>query len=82
MNRAEQVLGMIKELVDLADTSEAKMSKADAVKVLKSISRKKVSDYYDDMTDEESDALTALIPGFEYPDISHMTFGELIKKNK
>jgi hypothetical protein len=36
----------------------------------------KVSELYDD-DDMLRDALSVLFPGFEYPDISHLTFREL-----
>lgn len=39
----------------------------------------KVSDHYDD-DDMLGMALSVLMPGFEYPDISHLTFSELAKK--
>lgn len=56
------------------------MDKFEALQVLQSLHPSvKVADEYDD-NDELRDALNSLIPDFEYPDFSHLTIGEIIKK--
>ena len=55
------------------------MTKEKAIEVLKKHSRSTLSKLYD-TNEEVAEAVKALIPNFEYPDYSHMTIGEIIKK--
>lgn len=56
------------------------MSKYQAIAYLQSLNVKEVvADLYDD--DEMFRmAVASLMPGFEYPDVSHLTVGDILKK--
>jgi len=53
------------------------MNRIDAVKALMPFGNKRVADVYDD-NDIIGDAFDVLIPGFEYPNISHLLVKEVV----
>jgi hypothetical protein len=53
------------------------MTRAEAEAVLRGVGRKRIKSVYDD-DPRVGDALSVLLPGFEYPDVSHFTGTEAL----
>jgi hypothetical protein len=54
------------------------MTTADAIKALTPYRQRRICDVYDDVP-EVAEAITALLPTFEYPDWSHYTVAFFVR---